>query len=71
MAGIKFSEAFGGVLKTTGQVLKQIAVKETSKIKAVQKGVEEEKTAEAKNILWTVFPILAIIAVISLLFKGR
>jgi len=71
MAGIDFKAAFGNVLKIGGKVLKQMAIQEASKIPAVQKEIEKQKTIAGKNILWTVFPMLFAGGLILLLFRGR
>ena len=68
---INFKEVFGKVLKVGGEVLKQVAVQEASKIPAVQKEIEKQKTVVGKNILWTVFPILLAGGLILFLFRGR
>ena len=71
MAGIDFKAVFGKVLKVGGEVLKQVAVQEASKIPSVQKEIEKQKTVVGKNILWTVFPILLAGGLILFLFRGR
>jgi len=67
-----FKDVLDNLLKITGDVLKQVAVKELSKTEAVRKEIEEQKSLTGKNILWQYFPFVlgGLVLVMVLRFKG-
>jgi len=56
--------------KTMMRVLVDTAIKETSKIEAVQEEVEVQKLRIGKEVVWKVFPFVAI-GLILLIVIGR
>ncbi|MCK4825213.1 hypothetical protein KA005_56210 [bacterium] len=55
-----FNSWIDGVWQTTLDCLGEIAYREGSKIEGVREAIDERKVVEGKNLLWKVFPFLAI-----------
>ena len=73
MGGLTFGkidvgEAFKKTLEAALWGIKQTVIQETSKTKAVQQEIENQKTVAGKNILWKYFPyaILACVGIVML-----
>lgn len=67
-----FKDIVKHFLSVTGDVLKQVAVKELSKTEAVRKEIETQKTLTGKNMLWQYFPFVlgGLVLIMVLRFKG-
>lgn len=63
-------EFFGDVWKTFLDIAGQTAASSAAKMPEVQKKLEEAKTAEAKNILWEIFPVVAIGVILFIAIKS-
>ena len=67
-----FKSIVQNLLRVTGDVLKQVAVRELSKTEAVRTEIEAQKTITGKNILWQYFPFIlgGLVLVMIVRFKG-
>ena len=55
-----FKSVIDNLWQTTQEVLRQIAVKEISKTESVRREIEEQKVVVGKELLWKIFPFVAI-----------
>jgi len=63
-------EFFGDVWKTFLDIAGQTAASSVAGMPAVQEKIEEAKTAEAKNVLWNFFPVVAIGVILFVAIKS-
>lgn len=65
---IDLASAFKWTLDAALNGIKNAAIQDTAKVKAVQKEIESQKTVAGKNILWTYFPyfILGTVGIVML-----
>lgn len=57
---VDFGKLLDSFWKTTQEVLGEIAYREGSKIEGVREAVNTQAVIQGKNLLWKIFPIIAI-----------